>query len=86
MSVVLGLVLEHSCPWPRKSLYSGKAVLGLGFALCPWPLANVPFLDLGLVEGLVGYRMHSNPDLGPRRKVKWEKTENFPEMADFAKN
>ena len=44
--LVLGLGLEHSCPWPRAfmSLASGwsllgKAVLGLGlgFFLCPWP-------------------------------------------------
>ena len=46
VSLVLGLGLEHSCPWPRECLSSasrvsvlGKAVLGLGlgFFLCPWP-------------------------------------------------
>ena len=36
-----------------------------------------PFLDLGLVEGPAGYRLHPNPKLGARRKVKWEKIENF---------
>ena len=37
VSMVLGLGLEHSCPWPRKCPVRGKAVLGLGFFLCPWP-------------------------------------------------
>ena len=55
VSLVLGLGLEHSCPWPRAfpSLASrvsvlGKAVLGLGlgFFLCPWPRALCPQLHL----------------------------------------
>ena len=41
MSVVLGLGLEHSCPWPREGLFSETLSLALAFAsdffLCPWP-------------------------------------------------
>ena len=40
------------------------------------PLKWYPFLDSGLVEGPAGYRLHPNPKLGARRKVKWEKIEN----------
>ena len=60
VSLVLGLGLEHPCPWPREGLSSGKAVLGravlrravlsLGFFLCrwPWPRALSPRLHLWL--------------------------------------
>ena len=49
VSLVLGLGLEHSCPWPRECLSSERLSLalasdffcvlglGLGFFLCPWP-------------------------------------------------
>ena len=42
-----------------------------------------PILDLGLVEGPAGYRLHPNPKLGARRKVKWEKTENCTQTGVF---
>ena len=41
MSLVLGLRLEHSCPWPRECLSSERLSLALALAsdffLCPWP-------------------------------------------------
>ena len=49
VSLVLGLGLEHFCPWPRECLSSERLSLalaldffcvlglGLGFFLCPWP-------------------------------------------------
>ena len=41
------------------------------------PLKRYPILDLGLVEGPAGYRLHPNPKLGARQKVEWEKIEKF---------
>ena len=41
VSLVLGLGLEHSCPWPRECLSSERLSLALALAsdffLCPWP-------------------------------------------------
>ena len=37
MSLVLGLGLEHSCPWPRECLFSERLSLASDFFLCPWP-------------------------------------------------
>ena len=39
MSLVLGLGLERSCPWPREVLSSKRLSLALAsdFFLCPWP-------------------------------------------------
>ena len=41
VSLVLGLGLEHSCPWPREVLSSERLSLALALAsdffLCPWP-------------------------------------------------
>ena len=39
VSLVLGLGLEHSCPWPRECLSSERLSLALAsdFFLCPWP-------------------------------------------------
>ena len=39
VSLVLGLGLEHSCPWPREGLSSKRLslALALDFFLCPWP-------------------------------------------------
>ena len=48
------------------------------------PVEIVPYLDLGLVEGPAGYRLHPNPKLGARRKVKWEKIENLPPKWRFS--
>ena len=45
---VLGLALEHSCPWPREGLPSEGAVLGLGF-----------FCGLGLGFGLEPFALNS---------------------------
>ena len=42
------------------------------------------FLDLGPVEGPEGYRMHTNPELGALRKVKWEEIESFPQKRRFS--
>ena len=50
------------------------------------PIKMYPFLDLGLVEGPMGYQMHQNPDLRPCRKVKWEKIKISSKMAFLAKN
>ena len=45
---VLGLGLEHSCPWPRECLFSERLSLALAsdFFLCPWPRALCPRLHL----------------------------------------
>ena len=37
VSLVLGLGLEHSCPWPREDLPSEGLSLASDFFLCPWP-------------------------------------------------
>ena len=37
VSLVLGLGLEHSCPWPRECLSSKRLSLASDFFLCPWP-------------------------------------------------
>ena len=39
VSLVLGLGLEHSCPWPREGLSSERLSLALAsdFFVCPWP-------------------------------------------------
>ena len=45
MSLVLGLGLEHSCPWPRECLSSERLSLALASSIpvlglehsCPWP-------------------------------------------------
>ena len=39
VTLVLGLGLEHSCPWPREGLSSKRLSLALAsdFFLCPWP-------------------------------------------------
>ena len=42
VSLVLGLGLEHSCPWPRECLSSER----LSLAPWPWPRALCPRLHL----------------------------------------
>ena len=38
VSLVLGLGLEHSCPWPQEGLFSERLSLALASEfLCPWP-------------------------------------------------
>ena len=37
VSSVLGLGLEHSCPWPREVLSSKRLSLASDFFLCHWP-------------------------------------------------
>ena len=53
VSLVLGLGLEHSCPWPREGLSSERLSLALAsdFFLCPWPWprALCPRLHLWLL-------------------------------------
>ena len=44
-SLVLGLGLEHSFPWPRECLSSERLSLSSDF-LCPWPRALCPRLHL----------------------------------------
>ena len=44
MSLVLGLGLEHSCPWPRECLSSERLSLALDFFV---------FLALALASSLV---------------------------------
>ena len=46
VSLVLGLGLEHICPWPREGLSSEELSLALAsdFFLCPWPRALCPRL------------------------------------------
>ena len=62
VSLVLGLGLEHSRPWPRKCLSSERLSLALAsdFFLCswPWPRALCPRLHLWLVGYvMVGFRI-----------------------------
>ena len=49
--LVLGLGLEHFCPWPRECLSSERLSLALAsdFFLCPWPRALCPQLHLWLL-------------------------------------
>ena len=46
VSLVLGLGLEHSCPWPRECLYSERLSLALA-------LASDFFVSLALASSLV---------------------------------
>ena len=46
MSLVLGLGLEHSCPWPREGLSSERLSLALA-------LASDFFVSLALASSLV---------------------------------
>ena len=47
VSLVLGLGLEHSCPWPREGLSSERLSLALASDfLCPWPRALCPRFHL----------------------------------------
>ena len=44
VSLVLGLGLEHSCPWPRECMSSKRLSLALALPqifLCPWPWPRV---------------------------------------------
>ena len=51
VSLVLGLGLEHSCPWPREGLFSERLSLALDF-----------FVSLALASSLVS----STPPLAMR--------------------
>ena len=82
MSLVLGLGLEHSCPWPRECLSSERLSsalasdffcvlgLGLGFFLCSWPWPRIFFVSLALASSLVS----STPPLLCTRQffVQWQ--------------
>ena len=62
MSLVLGLGLEHSCPWPRECLSSERlslalalasdffCVLGLGLGLEPCVLDSTSVADIPKVR------------------------------------
>ena len=74
VSLVLGLGLEHSCPWPRECLSSERLSLalasvffcvlglGLGFFLCPWPWprALCPRLHLCTEDPILFSQKHLN--------------------------
>ena len=66
VSLVLGLGLEHSCPWPRECLSSERLSLALAsdFFLCPWPWprALCPRLHLCELSSTVIYRKHKSYD------------------------
>ena len=70
VSLVLGLGLEHSCPWPLDGLSSERLSLALasGFFLClwPWPRALCPRL-LCYVQHVV-----SGSTQDPRIKRKFQ--------------
>ena len=71
VSLVLGLSLEHSCPWPRECLFSERlslalasdffCVLGLGFFLCPWPWPRALCPRLHLCYFVRGRRRQKYP-------------------------
>ena len=50
VSLVLGLGLEHSCPWPQEGLSSEGLSLASDFFLYPWPRASCPRLHLCLLS------------------------------------
>ena len=66
VSLVLGLGLEHSCPWPREVLSSKRLSLALASSIpvlglerfcprkgCPWPWPRIFFVSLALASSLV---------------------------------
>ena len=59
MSLVLGLGLEHSCPWPRECLSSERLSLALA-------LASDFFCVLGLGLGLEPCVLDSTSDKDPK--------------------
>ena len=70
--------------FPQKRRFSPK-IDGLIYTiLLGPPLRTYPISDLGPVEGPEGYRMHTNPELGALRKVKWEEIESFPQKRRFS--
>ena len=64
MSLVLGLGLEHSCPWPREGLSSERLSLALA-------LASDFFCVLGLGLGLEPCVLDSISDNGPGNGVTY---------------
>ena len=60
VSLVLGLGLEHSCPWPRECLSSERLSLALAsdFFLCPWPWPRAFCPRLHLCEPLTKVRIY----------------------------
>ena len=62
MSLVLGLGLEHSCPWPRERLSSERlslalasdffCVLGLGLEPCVLDSTSVDYINYMLLFAL----------------------------------
>ena len=78
MSLVLGLGLEHSCPWPRECLSSERlslalasdffCVLGLGVGLEPCVLDSTSGAQLSTIA--LGFDSHLGCDC-----VEWKNTE-----------
>ena len=56
---VLGLGLEHSCPWPRECLSSERLFLASDFFLCPWPWPRALSPRLHLCYVLYLCRLHA---------------------------
>ena len=65
MSMVLGLGLEHSCPWPRECLSSERLSLALAsdFFLCPWPWPQTLFPRLHLCSLITSPLTNFTPPL-----------------------
>ena len=62
MSLVLGLGLKHSCPWPRECLSSERLSLALASERLSLALASDFFCVLGLGLGLEPYVLDSTSD------------------------
>ena len=68
MSLVLGLGLEHSCPWPRECLSLERlslalasdffCVLGLGLEPCVFDSTSAKHVSIAWISGLAG--VHGN--------------------------
>ena len=78
MSLVLGLGLEHSCPWPREGLSSERLSLALALASsipvlglervcprkgCPWPWPWLRNFFVSLALALASSLVSSTPPL-----------------------